>query len=142
MSAGSAAAAHGDDEQWTLFSELDFQADADKLRLAAFLDRLQQTSPDAATGAQAEAPGSLRRSSSVVALSFERGPRAGPGGGSSLQLQQLTPKAAEELLSRLLDGHTVPAAELRWLLRQAAPALAALPTVVDLPPLSAAKEET
>ena len=136
----SRASTHGggDDEQWTLFSELDFQADADKLRLAAFLDRLQQTSPDAATGAQAAAPpvrGGLRGCSSVASLAFEREPRAA-GGGSGLQSRQLTPEAVEELLSRLLDGHALPAPELRWLLRQAAPALAKLPTVVSLPPLS------
>ena len=46
------------------------------------------------------------------------------------------------MLARLLDGRIIPAAELRWLLRQGAQALAALPSVVTLPPLSVAKHET
>jgi len=73
----------------------------------------------------------------VAGLSFERGPRA----AADLP-QQLTPRIAEELLSRLLDGHIVPAPELRSLLQQAAHTLAALPTVVDLPPLSTGSEES
>jgi hypothetical protein len=122
-----------DQQQWTLFKELDIRADADKLRLAAFLNRLQQSAPADTKRAPVQQSADLALSPERAAsLSFERAARA-----TAPRLpEKLTATDAEQLLSRLLDGYSVPAPELRWLLREAAVALAALPTVVELPPLA------
>lgn len=167
--AASAAASGGDaepptDEQvhWTLFSELDVKADADKVRLAAFIDLLQGPPPAAKKPATRPGPATLgkkkRTSPRLEELRKKMAREAAgldPEGEDALlsETDQLTAESVEALLSRLLDAprselgtsliaSVVPSVELKKVLRQAATALKALPTVVELPPLAKGQEIT
>ena len=134
------------DEQvhWTLFSELDLKSDADKLHLGAFIDALQGSPARAKQPAKRPEPAQKKVSPRLQELRRKLAAEAagvaaeGEGGSDQLGLlaQDLTPEAVEELLAQLLDGYQIPSAELKQVLRKAATALSALPTVVDLPPLS------
>lgn len=129
--AGDATTATAD-PQWTLYSALDLQEDADRLRLATFIERLRATAIPAAAVVPAPEPAVA---GGRLDLAFDRSFSISEKQPQPVLTVPVTAAAAATCMSSLRDGRLLPPAELRVLLRSAATSLAALPSVVELPPL-------
>jgi hypothetical protein len=113
---------------WTLFSQLELHSDAEKLRLASFLDRVQrQTAAESSTslGQNTEEHEQQHAwgSDQLLRLAFERtGPSSAVTPVSCLpadESQPLVPDDAAALLARVLDGRRLVIGDVQRLLRDA-----------------------